>query len=133
MGTIDTQHRALCHALFDAIEREDQEGMRRCYAPGMTLWFNVTGQEVSGEDTIAAQEAGRAIQRRRTYDDRIISTFADGFVVQYTCNVVLHDGTRRSLWACSVATVHDGLIVHLAEYLDSARFGGPRRREVAAS
>lgn len=122
MGRIDTEHRALCHALFDAIEAEDEEAMRRCYAPGMTLWFNVTGQEVTGEETIAAQAAGRRFQRRRTYDDRVISTFDDGFVVQYTSNVVLHDGTRRSLWACSVATVHDGLIVHLAEYLDSGKW-----------
>ena len=132
MGRIDTEHRALCHALFDAIEAEDEEAMRRCYAPGMTLWFNVTGQEVTGEETIAAQAEGRRFQRRRTYDDRVISTFDDGFVVQYTCNVVTHDGRRRSLFACSVATVHDGLIVHLAEYLDSARFGLPKR-EASAS
>ena len=122
MGTVDTQHRALCHALFDAIEREDLDGMRRCYAPDMTLWFNVTGQESSGEDTIAAQVEGRALLRRRTYDDRIISTFDDGFVVQYTLTIVHLDGTRRALWACAVATVHDGLIVRLDEYLDSTRF-----------
>ena len=126
MASIDTEHRALCHALFDAIEAEDLDAMRRCYAPEMTLWFNVTGQEVSGEDTISAQVEGRKIQRRRTYDDRVINTFDDGYVVQYTCNVVLHDGTRRALYACAVATVHDGRIVHLAEYLDSARFGAPR-------
>jgi len=122
MGTVDTEHRALCHALFDAIEREDLDGMRACYAPDMVLWFNVTGQESSGEDTIAAQVEGRALLRRRTYDDRTISTFADGFVVQYTLTIVQHDGRRRSLWACAVATVHDGLIVRLDEYLDSARF-----------
>ena len=92
MGSVDTEHRALCHALFDAIEREDLEGMRRCYTPDMMLWFNVTGQESSGEDTIAAQVAGRELlRRRRTYDDRIISTFDDGFVVQYT----LHDRPPR--------------------------------------
>ena len=126
MASIDTEHRALCHALFDAIEAEDDEAMRRCYAPEMVLWFNVTGQEVSGEDTIAAQAEGKKIQRRRTYDDRIINTFDDGFVVQYTCNVVLHDGHRRALSACSVAEVHDGKIVRLSEYLDSSKFGGPR-------
>ena len=126
MGTVDTEHRALCHALFDAIEREDLDGMLACYAPDMVLWFNVTGQEVSGEDTVAAQIEGKKIQRRRTYDDRIINTFDDGFVVQYTCNVVLHDGRHRALSACSVAEVHDGKIVRLSEYLDSSKFGGPR-------
>ena len=123
MATIDTEHRALCHALFDAIEAEDLDAVRACYAPDMTLWFNVTGQEVSGEDTVAAQVEGRKIQRRRTYDDRIINTFDDGYVVQYTCNIVLHDGERRSLSACAIATVHDGRIVHLAEYMDSSKFG----------
>ena len=131
MATIDTEHRALCHALFDAIEAEDLEAMRRCYAPEMVLWFNVTGQEVTGEDTIAAQIEGRKIQRRRTYDDRVINTFDDGFVVQYTCNVVLHDGRRRALSACTVAEVHDGLIVRLSEYLDSSKFGAGRRAEGA--
>jgi ketosteroid isomerase-like protein len=126
LATIDTEHRALCHALFDAIEAEDLDAMRACYAPDMTLWFNVTGQEATGEDTIAAQVEGKKIQRRRTYDDRIINTFEDGYVVQYTCNVVLHDGERRSLSACAVATVHDGRIVHLAEYMDSSKFGEPR-------
>jgi len=133
VGRVDTEHRALCHALFDAIEREDPEGMARCYAPGMTLWFNVSGEEVSGEDTIAAQAAGRRIQRRRTYDDRIVNTFDDGFVVQYTLTVVLHDGSRRSLSACTVAEVHDGLIVKLSEYLDSGKFGTPRDKEPAPS
>jgi ketosteroid isomerase-like protein len=133
MGRVDTEHRALCHALFDAIEREDTDAMARCYAPGMTLWFNVTGEEVSGEDTVAAQAAGRRIQRRRTYDDRIVNTFDEGFVVQYTLTVVLHDGSRRALSACAVAEVHDGLIVRLSEYLDSSRFGRSRTGEPAAS
>ena len=53
-------------------------------------------------------------------------TFDDGYVVQYTCTIVLHDGQRRSLSACAVATVHDGRIVHLAEYMDSSKFGIPR-------
>jgi ketosteroid isomerase-like protein len=132
VGRVDTGHRALCHALFDAIEREDLDGMARCYAPGMTLWFNVTGQEVSGDDTIAAQAAGRELQRRRTYDDRIVNTFDDGFVVQYTLTIVLHDGSRRSLWACTVAEVHDGRIVKLSEYLDSGRFGVPKRARATA-
>jgi len=126
LATTDTEHRALCHALFDAIEGEDLDAMRRCYAPDMVLWFNVTGQEVSGEDTVAAQIEGRKIQRRRTYDDRVINTFDDGFVAQYTCNVVLHDGRSRALSACMVAEVHDGRIVRISEYLDSSKFGAGR-------
>jgi ketosteroid isomerase-like protein len=122
MASTDTEHRALCHALFDAIEQGDVAGVDRCYAPDMTMWFNVTGQEITREENLDALVKGASLHRRRTYGDRIVSTFDDGFVVQYTLDIVLHDGSKRSLWACLVAEVHDGLIVRLDEYLDSGRF-----------
>ena len=89
---VDTEHRRLCHTLFDAIERGDIDAVDRCYAPEMTMWFNVTGKEIGREENLAALGQGRDLHRRRTYNDRIISTFDDGFVVQYTMNVVTHDG-----------------------------------------
>jgi ketosteroid isomerase-like protein len=122
MASTDTEHRALCHALFDAIEQGDVAGVDRCYAPDMTMWFNVTGQEITRQENLDALVKGASLHRRRTYGDRIVSTFDDGFVVQYTLDIVLHDGSKRSLWACLVAEVHDGLIVKLDEYLDSGRF-----------
>jgi len=118
----DTRHRALCHALFDAIEQGDVAGVDRCYAPDMTMWFNVTGQQITREENLEALVKGAGLHRRRTYSDRIVNTFDDGFVVQYTLDIVLHDGSKRSLWACLVAEVRDGLIVELHEYLDSGRF-----------
>lgn len=126
----DTEHRALCHALFDALERADVAGVDACYAPDMVLRFNVTGTEISRADNLTAIAEGTRLHRRRTYDDRIVHTFDDGFVAQYTLGVVLHDGTRRSLSACLVAEVHDGLIVRIDEYLDSGRFL-PRSRQRA--
>lgn len=122
MTAIDSVHRRLCHDLFDALERADVAAVERCYAPGMTFWFNVTNAETTREENLAAITTGAGLHRRRTYDDRQVHTFADGFLAQYTCKVVTHDGAEAALSACLVATVHDGLIVHLAEYLDSARF-----------
>jgi ketosteroid isomerase-like protein len=121
----DTIHRRLCHTLFDALEQDDVAGVDACYAPEMTMWFNVTGQESSRTDNLAAIADGRHLLRRRTYNDRTISTFDDGFIAQYTLNLVAHDGTNVALSACLVGEVHDGKIVKLFEYIDSARF--PRR------
>ena len=123
MSSIDTEHRRLCHALFDAIEAGDIDAVERCYAPGMTLWFNANGEVMSREDNLAALAAGRDLHRRRTYNDRIVNTFADGFVVQYTVNVVTHKGSDIALSACLVAEVRDGKITKLFEYLDSGKFG----------
>ena len=127
MPVTDIAHRRLCHALFDAIERGDLAGVAACYAPDMTIWFNVTGEEHTREENLAALAKGAAMHRRRTYDDRLINTFDDGFVVQYTVGIVRHDGSRSALWACLVADVRDGLIVRLREYLDSGKFAVPGR------
>jgi ketosteroid isomerase-like protein len=124
----DTQIRALCHALFDALERGDVAAVDRCYAPGMTMWFNVTGTEITRDENLDAIGEGKALHRRRTYNDRQIRTFGDGFVAQYTLNITLLDGSTRALWACLVGEVHDGLIVRLDEYLDSGKFRPAERR-----
>ena len=122
VSATDTEHRRLCHALFDAIEQGDIAAVEACYAPEMTMWFNVTGQESSRDDNLTALAKGKGLHRRRLYNDRIVNTFDDGFVVQYTCNVVAHNGTNVALSACLVAEVHDGKIVKLFEYLDSGKF-----------
>lgn len=123
MTTVDTEHRRLCNALFDAIETGDIDAVERCYAPEMTLWLNVTGEEMTREDNLATLVKGRDLHRRRTYDDRTINTFADGFVAQYTVHVVAHNGSETALAACLVAEVRDGKVTKLFEYLDSGKFG----------
>ena len=131
MSTIDSAHRKLCHELLDAIEQGDLAAVDRCYAPEMTMWFNVTGETSTREQNLEALAKGRELQRRRLYNDRHIDTFADGFIARYTCNVVLHDGSTAALWACLVAEVRDGKIVKLSDYLDSSKFR-PRRRTPSA-
>jgi ketosteroid isomerase-like protein len=125
MSSIDTEHRRLCHTLFDAIEHGDIATVERCYAPDMTMWFNVTGETSTREENLSALSAGAGLHRRRTYNDRTIATFDDGFVVQYTTHVIGHDGSSLPLSACLVAEIRDGKITKLFEYLDSGKF--PRR------
>jgi ketosteroid isomerase-like protein len=122
MTAVDTLHRSLCHRLFDAIETGDLATVEQCYAPDMTMWFNVTGETSTREQNLEALRTGAALHRRRTYDDRQIHTFDDGFVVQYTTTVVTHKGAKRALSACLVAEVHDGRITRLMEYMDSGKF-----------
>jgi ketosteroid isomerase-like protein len=119
---LDTEHRRLCHALFDALETGDVDAVDACYAPDMSMWANFTMSTIDRGANLDAIEKGKAIQRRRTYDDRVINTFHDGFVAQYTCRVVTNSGKKVALSACLVGTVHDGKIVRLDEYLDSGRF-----------
>ena len=126
MTTTDSVHRKLCHDLLDAIEQGDLAAVERCYAPGMTMWNNLSATTSTRDENLAALARGYEIQRRRMYNDRIIDTFDDGFVARYTCHVVLHDGSTVALSSCLVATVRNGEITHLADYMDSSKF---RRRK----
>ena len=122
-----TVNRKLCNDFFDAIERNDIDAVAACYAPDMTMWVNLTGTEMSGEENLTVLRDGAALHRRRTYDDRRINAFDDGFMVQYTTSVVAHDGTKVALSSCLVADVRDGKIAKLYEYMDSGQFRRPRR------
>ena len=122
----DAALRDLCHRFFDAIERQDFETVGDCYSDDATLWFNVTRREIGRDESLDVLRKGAGLHRRRSYDDRRIQTFAGGFVVQYTVNVVAHGGQRASLQACGVALCRDGRIARLDEYLDAGRFGPPR-------
>ena len=122
MTTVDTVHRRLCHALFDALEQGDVAGVDACYGPDMTMWINVSGETITREANLEAIDTGRELHRRRLYNDRNINTFDDGFVVQYTTHVVTHDGTEVPLSACLVAEVRDAKISKLFEYLDTRQF-----------
>lgn len=118
----DGDLRELCHRFFDAIERHDFDEVAALYAPGFTIWANVTGKAKTAQESIQTLIDGKPRHRRRTYDDRMIDTFETGFVAQYSVNIVQHDGERRSLWACLVAQCKDGQITHIDEYLDSSKF-----------
>ena len=118
----DTEMRALCHRFFDAIERGDYAAVEQIYAPQFRMWVNLTGTESTAEENLSVLRDGAKLHRRRTYDDRIVNTFANGFIVQYSVNVVTHSGARTSLAACVVAQCHNGQITRIDEYLDSGKF-----------
>ena len=122
--------RDVCNRFLDAVEDHDLESLAALYAPGFTIWANLTGERQSKDESLQTLIDGRALHRRRTYDDRSINTFHGGFLVRYSVNVVQHDGRTRSFWACLVAECRDGQITHIDEYLDSSKFGG-RKPEAA--
>jgi len=121
-----TANHKLCNDFFDAIERNDLDAVADCYAPDMTMWVNLTGTEMPREENLEVLRKGAALHRRRTYDDRRINAFDDGFVVQYTTTVVALDGTKVALSSCLVADTRDGKITKLYEYMDSGKFRRPR-------
>jgi ketosteroid isomerase-like protein len=118
----DGEIRELCNAFFDAYENRRVDVLARLYADDCIIWHNVFGRETTKEENLARFHDSYKGQRRRTYDDRTINTFDDGFVIQYSLNGVMHDGHRGSLWICIVGRVRDGQITRIDEYMDAGKF-----------
>jgi len=71
---------------------------------------------LAGQDEAAVR---RAVKDFR-YEDAVRSTTETGFVEEHAVRGTLPDGTALELAVCVVATVKDGRVTDVREYLDSA-------------
>ena len=114
--------RELCETFFDAYQDKRVDILERVLADDCVIWHNVFGRETTKQDNLSRYHDSYRGQRRRTYDDRIVNTFHDGFVIQYQLHGVMTNGHTGSLWICIVARVRDGQITRIDEYMDSSKF-----------
>ena len=113
--------RELANAFFDAYEQKRVDLLDQIYSDDCIIWHNVFGKDTSRDENLEAMRNDRG-QRRRTYDERTIDAFPDGFVIQYTLGGVMHDGHRGAMPICIVGRVSDGKITRIDEYMDSSKF-----------
>ena len=118
----EAEIRELAHRFFDAYENRRVDELADIYAPDCIIWHNVFDRDTTREDNLSKIPAGNALQRRRTYDDRILDVFDGGFVIQYSLTGVQHSGHTGSLWICIVGLCHDGQLTRIDEYIDSGKF-----------
>jgi uncharacterized protein len=106
--------------LFTAIEAGDIDAVRRLYHPDVEVWHN-TDRVVQPRDANLATLAWvmRTLPGLRYAEVRRAAT-DDGFVQRHVLVATNRAGRRVEVPACVVATVEDGLITRLDEYLDSA-------------
>jgi ketosteroid isomerase-like protein len=123
----DRELRDLCNRFFDALDASDIETIADIYHPDMKFWINLTGEEKTAQQNLAILEAGKTVNRRRTYDHRRINTFDGGFICQFSCNIVRLDGSKHSAWACVVVRCKDGKFLRIDEYLDSSKSRPPQK------
>jgi ketosteroid isomerase-like protein len=111
---------ALAQRLFAAIEAGDVEAVRELYDPGVEVWHN-TDRAAQGRDENLAT-LGWVVRNLPglRYTDVRRSATDDGFVQRHVLVATNRAGRQVEVPACIVATVHDGRITRLDEYLDSA-------------
>jgi ketosteroid isomerase-like protein len=110
----------LADRVFSAIEDGDLEALRACYAPEMVSWTNFDDRESDLEQAlkVVGWLCSRLSDRR--YDVRRRILVDGGFVQEHVLCGTAPDGTEIAMPACIVATVADGAVLRMNEYLDPA-------------
>jgi ketosteroid isomerase-like protein len=106
--------------LFRAIENGDVDAIRNIYTPDTKIWHNNDGIAQSVEQNLAVLEWVISNVKNVKYTEVRLQPTPTGFVQQHVLRGRFMD-KDIALPACIVATVEDGHITRLDEYLDSAQ------------
>jgi|SRR5690625_467308 len=108
--------------LIHAVTTGDMDLARELYAPDAVLWQNTTAKTVDVERALRTIAwLGKTIQNL-AYEDVRRTLTDDGFVQQHRMVGQTPSGKDLVAYACMVATVRDGKLVEVREYMDSRAF-----------
>ena len=130
--------RELCNTSFDAYQDKRVDILDRVLADDCVIWHNVFGRDTTKQENLSKYHDSYRGQRRRTYDDRMIDVFHDGFVIRYQLGGVMENGRRGfvqqhtikvtyktgfvgTMDVCFVAYVRNGMISRIYEYFDTGQ------------
>lgn len=111
----------LADRLFSAIEKGDVEEVRRLYHPDARIWHNFDQVAQTVEQNLATLSWMVRYLYDRTYEVIRREVLPDGIVQQHVLRGLTRSGEPFVLPACMFVRCHDGLIVGIEEYLDSAQ------------
>lgn len=114
-------HVILARKLTARIEAGDVDGVAELYHDELTAWRSHDKRNLVRKQAIKVVEIlGRQLQDLR-YEDVRIQPTPSGFVQQHTMRCRSPKGEPVEAFVCMVATVRDGRIFHVDEYMDSAQ------------
>lgn len=114
-----TDHTTIARALFDAFQVGDIETARSLCHEGFEGSQN-GGPAMNRDGLLGFVAAVKARVPDFRYEDIVCEATPDGFVEEHTVRGTLPDGGQINLRLCVVASVEDGKVRHVREYLDSA-------------
>ncbi len=115
-----TDHLAIADRLFAAITDGDVDAVRALYAADARIWHNNDGLTQDVEQNLAVLTWVTTHIKNRRYEEVRRQSTADGFVQQHVLRGTVGAGVEIAIPACIIATIRDGHITRIDEYLDSA-------------
>ena len=114
-----SDHLSIAERLFAAVAAGDVAAVRALYAPEARIWHNVDNVAQTAEENLVVLQWVASHIRGLRYEEVRRQATADGFVQQHVLRGTVGDGVPVEIPACLVATIRDGRITRLDEYLDS--------------
>ncbi len=108
----------LADRMFRAIEQADLDALRSIYADDFVAWSNFDDgtKDVDATLSVLGWLCHKLGDRR--YDVRRRVLIDGGFLQQHVLRGTAPDGSAVAMPACVIATVTDGRVVRVDEYLD---------------
>ncbi len=117
---VDTAIETLADTMFRAIEEGDLDTLRSLYADDIVVWANFDDREQDLERSMKILGWMCAKLRDRRYEVKRREAIPGGFVQEHVLHGTAPDGTPVAMPACIIATVVDGRLTRIHEYLDPA-------------
>lgn len=112
-------HSELSRALFNAFETGDEAAIRSICHDDLKAYQNLN-PAMSLDNLVQFSLAVKAVVPDFHYENITCSETTEGFVEEHDVRGTLPDGSEFLLRACVVATVENGQLVELREYVDTA-------------
>ncbi|MHA3791206.1 nuclear transport factor 2 family protein [Sphingomonas sp. YL-JM2C] len=110
--------------LTDAIASRDRDRFAEIYRDDTVVWHNFSNRTQTASENIDLLTRIFAVTRELGYRDITRLLTPEGFVQHHSLAGIFADGTPMApIHSCIVATVRDGRILRLNEWLDSRQFG----------
>lgn len=118
--TADQNANTVADAVFDAIERGDTASLASLWADDIEVWHSNDGVVQSKAENLAV--LGWVIENTETieYRDAVRDLTAAGFVQRHVLRLTFGDGRTADLPIAIFASVRDGQVTRIDEYVDSA-------------
>ena len=114
--------RALARKLASAAATGNMDELKAIFDQKAVIWHNTDDLTVTIDDNLPAAAVFAAKVPHPRYEDIRVTPFDGGYVQQHQWIGTSIDGEPFRLSACAIVHVHNGKIVRIDEYFDSAPF-----------
>lgn len=107
--------------LVERLLAKDVDGVADLYTDDMTAWRNSDGRTLVKKQALKVVRILTGNLHDLSYENIRVTPTATGYVQQHTMKCTAPNGRPVEAHVCMIATLENGKIAHVAEYMDTAQ------------